>query len=239
MQAAKDSLPKRVRSIVDEDERMDLCAKVEVEVADRLATVKSLQKRVKSLKKGRSPGLDGFTAEHLVSLTQAGRGQSTLKKSILEQYALSLRKIVAAKLTVHQNEALNAIKLAGIPKDLNECRPIMMFSIHTKLAFSLFTSSNLKKRLDKDLFTSQDGLTMGYIDDLHWAAPFEKMVQAIAFVQNNGSKFGYKLNLKKSVYLMSPSPNVTTFDQIGYRLIPCVLSTGRRRRSLAVNVSRP
>ena len=32
-----------------------------------------------------------------------------------------------------------------------------MFSIHTKLAFSLFTSSNLKKRLDKDVFKHQYG----------------------------------------------------------------------------------
>ena len=57
---------------------------------------------------------------------------------------------------------------------------------------------------------SQDGLSMGYIDDLYWAAPFEKMIQVIAFVQSNGPKYGYKLNLKKSVYLMSPSPNATT-----------------------------
>ena len=31
---------------------------------------------------------------------------------------------------------------------------------------------------------------MGYIDDLYWAAPFEKMVQVIVF-----AKFGYRLNL--------------------------------------------
>ena len=65
---------------------------------------------------------------------------------------------------------------------------------------------------------SQDGLIMGYIDDLYWAAPFEKMVQVIAFVQDNGPKYGYKLNLKKSIYLMSTSPNATTFEQLEERV---------------------
>ena len=32
--------------------------------------------------------------------------------------------------------------------------------------------------------SSQDGLIMGRVDDLRWAAPFEKMVQVIAFVQD-------------------------------------------------------
>lgn len=75
-----------------------------------------------------------------------------MKKRILDQYVLFLRKIVAANLTSHQNAALNAIKLAGTPKDPQECRPIMMYSTHTKLALSLFTSSNLKKRFDRDVF---------------------------------------------------------------------------------------
>ena len=80
-----------------------------------------------------------------------------LKKKIIEQYVSFLRKIVAAKLTAHQSDLLNAIKLAGTPKGKNECRPIMMYSIHTKIAFSLFTTSNLKKRLDKKLFKHQCG----------------------------------------------------------------------------------
>ena len=144
-------------SIDDEDQRIDLCTKVEVDIADRLVTVKSVEKKIKRLKKGRSPGIDGFTAEHLISLTQAGRGQLVIKQKILEQYVLFIRKMVASKLTDHQNQALNSIKLAGVPKDSHECRPIMMYPIHTKLAFSLFTSSILKKRIDKDLFKHQYG----------------------------------------------------------------------------------
>ena len=80
-----------------------------------------------------------------------------LKKKIIEQYVSFLRKIVAAKLTAHQSDLLNAIKLAGTPKGEDERRPIMMYSIHTKLVFSLFTTSNLKKRLDKKLFKYQYG----------------------------------------------------------------------------------
>lgn len=54
---------------------------------------------------------------------------------------------------------------------------------------------------------NQEGSIVGYIDDLYWAAPFEKMVQVIALVQDNGADFGYRLNLKKSLHLMAPSPN--------------------------------
>ena len=59
---------------------------------------------------------------------------------------------------------------------------------------------------------------MGYIDDIYWAAPFQKMVQVITYVQVNGPKYGYNLNLNKSTYLMSPDSNATTEDELENRI---------------------
>ena len=48
------------------------------------------------------------------------------------------------------------------------------------------------------------GVVAGYIDDLYWAAPFEKMIQVIRFVMDRGPAYGYNLNMKKCVHLMAP-----------------------------------
>ena len=50
-----------------------------------------------------------------------------------------------------------------------------------------------------------NGVFAGYIDDLNWAATFDKMVEVIKFVLERGPAYGYKLNVKKSVYLMAPT----------------------------------
>ena len=71
--AAKESLPKRVRSIYYKDQRIDMSSKVEVDLADSLVDVNSVKQKIRALKKGRSPGIDGFTAEHLISLTSVPR----------------------------------------------------------------------------------------------------------------------------------------------------------------------
>ena len=49
------------------------------------------------------------------------------------------------------------------------------------------------------------GVVAGYMDDLCWAAPFEKMVDVIKFVKTRGPAYGYNLNMKKSIYLMAPT----------------------------------
>ena len=50
---------------------------------------------------------------------------------------------------------------------------------------------------------TNDGIVMSYIDDLYWGAPFDKMVEIIEFVQINGPKYGYTLNMHKCVYLFA------------------------------------
>ena len=52
---------------------------------------------------------------------------------------------------------MHSLKLAGIPKTELESRVIMMFNTHSKVAFSIFTSSNLKRRVEKEVFTCQFG----------------------------------------------------------------------------------
>ena len=42
---------------------------------------------------------------------------------------------------------------------------------------------------------SDQGIVMSYIDDLYWAAPFPKMIEVIKYVQLNGPKYGYTLNM--------------------------------------------
>ena len=44
------------------------------------------------------------------------------------------------------------------------------------------------------------------------------MVQVITYVQVNGPKYGYNLNLNKSTYLMSPDSNATTEDDLEKRI---------------------
>ena len=52
-----------------------------------------------------------------------------------------------------------------------------------------------------DLIRSNDqpytdkGNIAGFIDDFYWAAPFPKMIEIIQFVQRNGPKYGYTLNM--------------------------------------------
>ena len=57
---------------------------------------------------------------------------------------------------------------------------------------------------DSNASQSREGVVSGYMDDLQWAAPFEKMVHVIKFVRDVGPDYGYNLNMDKSIYLMAP-----------------------------------
>jgi len=47
--------------------------------------------------------------------------------------------------------------LAGIPKKEDQCRVIMLLSFHSKLAFSLFSSIKIKRRIVEDDMPYQYG----------------------------------------------------------------------------------
>ena len=57
---------------------------------------------------------------------------------------------------------------------------------------------------------TDEGIVMSYIDDLYWAAPFNKMVEIIEFVQQKGPNYGYTLNMDKCTYFLASS---VTLDQ--------------------------
>ena len=58
----------------------------------------------------------------------------------------------------------------------------------------------------------------GYMDDLQWAAPFEKMVHVIKFVRDVGPDYGYNLNMDKSIYLMAPIGRDISQDELFCRV---------------------
>ena len=70
-----------------------------------------------------------------------------MKKQLLEEYSLFLQKFFTGDLSQHQLQLFHQVKLAGIPKNEEQYRVIMLFSFHSKLAFSLFSSSAIKKRV--------------------------------------------------------------------------------------------
>ena len=58
----------------------------------------------------------------------------------------------------------------------------------------------------------------GYIDDLYWAATFNRLVEVISFVIERGPAYGYNLSLKKSIYLMAPSSKRLSADELDRRI---------------------
>ena len=58
-----------------------------------------------------------------------------LKQQLLEEYSLFLQKFFTGDLSEHQLQLFHQVKLAGIPKNEEQCRVIMLFSFHSKLAF--------------------------------------------------------------------------------------------------------
>ena len=113
-----------------------------------IITEDAVLKQLKKLKKNRSPGVDGFTVEHLISVFLGGNRNVQLRDGLLQDYVLFLKKFVAGQLTQHQLKLFHAVKLSAIPKDDLESRVIMMFGAHSKLVFSIFASSKMKKNIE-------------------------------------------------------------------------------------------
>ena len=85
------------------EDRDELFTKVDAAHATSLVTSNSILSQLRRLKRNRSPGIDGFTVEHLNSILLGGNRDSQLKKDVLEQYATFLRKFVVGELTSHQS----------------------------------------------------------------------------------------------------------------------------------------
>ena len=62
------------------------------------------------------------------------------------------------------------------------------------------------------------GVVAGYIDDLYWAAPFQRMIKVIKFVMERGPIYGYHLNMKKCIYLMAPTNEYLSRSEMNKRI---------------------
>ena len=140
------SLPPRNLREMSIDLRREIFRHTDATAAVELITEDAVLKQLKKLKKNRSTGVDGFTVEHLISVFLGGNRNVQLRSALLQDYVLFLKKFVAGQLTQHQLKLFHAVKSSAIPKDDLESRVIMMFGAHSKLVFSIFASSKMKKK---------------------------------------------------------------------------------------------
>ena len=336
----KDSLPPRNYAELSQNQRQTLFTHAHSSNDQCLLTVNDVLQQLKTSKKNRSPGVDGMTIEHLNSIFLGGNTDDAYKREILDNYVQFLNKCLKSELTDNQKKILHSLKLAAVPKTDEESRVIMMLGLHSKIIFSSFAGSKLKKKLqsehlkhqygtksagaeavvhtfqqvisqnpDYDVFSAdavkafynlnrditmrklkdvapqvfnffmdkydnsanafffglargvatfkqteggapgspemsflyelgisdfvqniadllsdpnssqpRKGVVAGYMDDLCWAAPFAKMVDVINFVKARGPAYGYNLNMKKSIYLMAPSSECFSQQQLFERI---------------------
>ena len=154
LKAAKESLPQRKTDVLSREERDQLFTRVNTSVAASLVNPKSLEKCLFKMKKNRAPGVDGLSVEHLISIFYTGNGSKFVKDQLVHEYVILLQKFLTGNLSSYQAEVFYSLKLAGIPKDSTECRVIMMVGLHSKVAFSLVSSSKFKKKVQSEAFSS-------------------------------------------------------------------------------------
>ena len=73
-----------------------------------------------------------------------------------------------------------------------------------ELGISEFMQSIADLLYDSNSSQPRKGVVSGNMDDLQWAAPFEKMVEVIKLVRERGPAYGYSLDMDKPIYLMAP-----------------------------------
>lgn len=71
---------------------------------------------------------------------------------------------------------------------------------------------------DPNSSQTRKGVVAGYIDDLYWSAPFQRMVKVIKFVMMRSPAYGYKLKMKKCVYLMTPTTEGLSQSEINKKI---------------------
>ena len=87
-----------------------------------------------------------------------------------------------------------------------------------ELGISDFVQSVADLLHDSGSSQTREGAAAGRVDDLYWAAPFEKMIEVIKFVTRRGPAYGCNLNVKKCVYLMAPARSQTSQREMDVRL---------------------
>ena len=153
----KESLPMRNLGNLTEEQRESLFSYVEHQGVESFLSENVALQQLKRLKRSRSPGLDGMTIEHLNSIFLGGNRDDFCKKQVLKDYVDFLNRWFKHDLTDSQKKLFHALKLAAIPKSEQESRVIMMSGIHSKIVFSCFTASKLKKRIERERLKNQYG----------------------------------------------------------------------------------
>ena len=124
---------------------------------DYLLTVNDVLYQLRSSKKNRSPGVDGMTIEHLNSIFLGGNTDDAYKRELLDNYVQFFNKWLKSDLTDDQKKVFHSLKLAAVPKNDEESRIIMMLGLHSKIIFSSFAGSKLKKKLQSENLKHQYG----------------------------------------------------------------------------------
>ena len=83
------------------DLRREIFRHTDATAAVELITEDAVLKQLKKLKKNRSPGVDGFTVEHLISVFLGGSRNVQLRDALLQDYVLFLKKFVIITLQTH------------------------------------------------------------------------------------------------------------------------------------------
>ena len=156
-QEIRASFPPKNDSLLTEQERHDLMQKCDPATVPLIAKPEAVKTQINKLFRNRQPGLDGVTVEHFLSIFNGGKGHKQLKEQLLKEYSLFLQKFFTGELSEHQLQLFHQVKLAGIPKNEEQCRVIMLFSFHSKLAFSLFSSSKIKRKIVQEDLPYQFG----------------------------------------------------------------------------------
>ena len=98
-----------------------------------------------------------MTSEHLNSIFLGGNREDALKKEILDDYVVFINKWIKSELSDNQKALFHSLKLATVPKSDHDVRVIMTLGIHSKMAFSLFAASDLKKTIENEQLKNQYG----------------------------------------------------------------------------------
>ena len=109
-----------------------------------------------------------------------------------------------------------------------------------ELGVSEFAQSINDLLYDSNSSQPREGVASGYMDmdDLQWAAPFERMVEAIKLVRERGPAYGYSLNVDKSIYLMAPIGRDASQDESLHNRVSLLMSLGAPTQSIKAHPQR-
>ena len=183
-----------------------------------------------------NPNFDVFSADAIKAFYNLNRDKALkrLKEVAPQRFILSMDK---------RNNASNAF-FFGLSKGVasftqseggSPGSPEMSFLC--ELGISEFVKSIDDLMIDSNASQPRKGVASGHMDDLQWAAPFERMAQAIKFVRERGPDYGYNLYMDKSIYLMAPIGRDISQDELFYR-VNLLMTLGVPIQSIKVHPQR-